>query len=624
MRADAFPLDTVLSEKQQWVVPVYQRHYEWEVTEDKQLPKLWDDLKDKTEEILDKRRPYPHYFGAIIYSEPSGQPFGSIRKRYLVDGQQRITTFELVLITIREVARERDFTRIQDVVDAYLFNESSKGMTDPEREKYKLWPSAYDRQVYRHLVDNPRCEIRKLLRDCFYINGNLIKGKAPNLLRAYWFLFETITAFIQERTDDDITDEIVLDALLTGFLTGFQIVMIHLDENDDAQEIFSSLNGMAKPLSPFDLIRNDVFHRARKIGEDDEKLFDERWKEFEQPFWNEQVRQGRLKRARADHLITHAVVAETAREVNAGKIATEYKHYAKERSFSTIADELDVLLGHARTYRNMEQLSDTVTADITKFLRIWDLSTFHPVILWINAQDLECGDKMILFSFIEKYIVRRELCGLTTKSYNKAAIMMIRSLRENKADPSSFIKDISKQTGDGTRLPSDSEVLESVVKRSIYGSISVPKIRYIMQQIEYAKRTKFDETILETSNITIEHIMPQKWAKNWPLPSGEIAPYETVYQAALDNKVIDDKLKSEIEMRQQCVNLLGNLTLVTESLNPSLSNAEWSIKREKLSKSLLVLNREIIEKITWDELSINDRSENLGTLVNDIWSLEHG
>ena len=428
MRADAFRLEVVLSEKQQWVVPVYQRHYEWETNEDKQIPKLWEDLRDKAEEHLDGRRAYPHYFGAIIYSEPSGQPFGTVRKRYLVDGQQRITTFELVLITMREVARERELPRIQDVVETYLFNELGKGMADPERERYKLWPSAYDRQLYRNIVDNPRKSIQKLEKQYFYKNGNLIKGQAPNLLRAYWFLHEAINEFIDDRVKNDgSTAEDTLDALLSGFLSGFQVVMIHLDENDDAQEIFASLNGMAKPLSPFDLIRNDVFHRARKTGEDDEQLFDERWKEFEGPFWSAQVRQGRFKRARADHLISHAVVAETAREVNTGKIATEYQHYARERGFPTVGEELDILLGHAKTYRGMEELSNPVTNRLTQVLRYWDLSTFHPVVLWINAQEVEDEEKESLLRLLENYVVRRELCGLTTKNYNKVAIMMIRS-----------------------------------------------------------------------------------------------------------------------------------------------------------------------------------------------------
>ncbi|MGH9428329.1 MAG: DUF262 domain-containing protein, partial [Terriglobia bacterium] len=374
MRADTYPLDTVLGERQQWVVPVYQRHYEWETAEDKQIPKLWADLQDEALERLEKRTPFPHYFGAIIFSEPPVQAFGAVRRRFLVDGQQRITTFQLVLAAVREVARMKGVARFVDVINAYLFNEKSASMLDPDRERFKLWPSSYDRKLYQQISENTPENIRSLQPSFFYKNGNLIKGQAPNLLRAYIHLIESIEAFIDERTiifSDSV--ESVLDAVLSGFLSGFQIVVIQLDQNDDAQEIFASLNGMAKPLSPFDLIRNDVFHRARKTGEDDQKLFDERWKLFEQPFWTEQVRQGRFQRARADHLVSHAVVAETAREVNVGKIATEYQRYARERSFQTVAEELDVLLTHAETYRAMEIPSaGGVLSTIAGVLRTWD------------------------------------------------------------------------------------------------------------------------------------------------------------------------------------------------------------------------------------------------------------
>ena len=620
MLANPFQLDVVLGVKQQWVVPVYQRHYEWESNEGKQIPKLWEDLRDKAEEHLDGRRPYPHYFGAIIFSEPSNQQFGTVRKRYLVDGQQRITTFELVLITMREVAREREMPQIQNVVETYLFNEEGKGMADPEREQYKLWPSAYDRQLYRNIVDNPRKSIQKLEKKYFYKNGNLIKGKAPNLLRAYWFLHEAINEFIDDRVNNNgSTAEDTLNALLSGFLSGFQIVMIHLDENDDAQEIFASLNGMAKPLSPFDLIRNDVFLRAHKTGEDDEKLFDERWKEFEVPFWSTQVRQGRFKRARADHLISHAVVAETAREVNTGKIATEYQHYARERDFPTVAEELDVLLRHAKTYRGMEDLSNPVTSRLTQVLRYWDLSTFHPVVLWINAQEIEDEKKESLFRILENYVVRRELCGLTTKNYNKVAITMIRSLKENGANVGAFATDLAALAGDASRMPSDGQTLEAATIRGIYGSIPTTRLRYILQQLEYAKRTKFDETTLDTSNLTIEHVMPQKWAEHWPLPSGAMAPCESTFHATLNGCVLDDETKSQMEARQQGINTLGNLTLVTEALNPSLSNGSWVQKRSQLTKSLLVLNRDVAEADVWDEERIHKRSSDLGTLVNTVW-----
>ena len=87
MDAKAHDLNFVLGQRQQWIVPVYQRHYEWETDTDKQIPKLWDDLRDKTIERLEEdRTPLPHYFGAIIYSEPSKQDFGAVPQRFLVDG----------------------------------------------------------------------------------------------------------------------------------------------------------------------------------------------------------------------------------------------------------------------------------------------------------------------------------------------------------------------------------------------------------------------------------------------------------------------------------------------------------------------------------------------------------
>ena len=275
MDAKAHDLNFVLGQKQHWVVPAYQRHYEWESGADKQIPKLWDDWRDKAIERLEDRSPFPHYFGALIYSEPSKQAFGATPRRFLVDGQQRITTFQIVLSALREVAREQGMEQLVEVASTYLSNEKSTGMVDPERERFKLWPSVHDRTLFQMLSTSTPDEIREAhTPEYFYKNGRIKTGQAPNLLRAYWYFYQAIGDFIEDRAEYEEGADKVLDALIAGFLSGFQIVVIQLDENDDAQEIFTSLNSLGKPLSPFDLIRNDVFHRARKTGEDDEQLFD--------------------------------------------------------------------------------------------------------------------------------------------------------------------------------------------------------------------------------------------------------------------------------------------------------------------------------------------------------------
>jgi uncharacterized protein with ParB-like and HNH nuclease domain len=208
MDAKAHDLNFVLGQKQHWVVPVYQRHYEWDTAQDKQLPKLWDNLRDKAIERLIDRIPMPHYFGAIIYAEPAKQAFGATPRRFLVDGQQRITTFELVIAALREVAREKGIERLVQVADTYLFNERSAGMEDANRERFKLWPSSYDRDLFKRIIESTPDGLRAAFTpDYFYKNGSLKTGQSPKLLRAYWYLFEEIREFISERAEEEETAE---------------------------------------------------------------------------------------------------------------------------------------------------------------------------------------------------------------------------------------------------------------------------------------------------------------------------------------------------------------------------------------------------------------------------------
>ncbi len=624
MEAYARPLEVVLKERQQWVVPVYQRHYSWKSDDEDQIPELWNDLRDQTLTLLEGRTPFPHYFGAIIYSQPQNQPFGAITQRYLVDGQQRITTFQLVLAALRETAKAFDLESFDDVIDAYLFNDVSKSMPDPEREKFKLWPSSYDRDLYCKIVTHSPAQIRGIASDCFYQNGKLNKGRAPKLLRAFLLLYEKMFDFINDRiSEEEETSQVPIEALLRAFLTAFQIVVIQLDENDDAQEIFASLNGRAEPLAPFDLIRNDVFHRALKNEEDNEVLFDEKWKPFEDSFWSDMVKQGRFKKARADHFVGHTVIAQTAREVNLGKIATEYQNYAREQNYTSVASELDVLLGYGETYRKLEECPEgAITNRISNVLRTWDLSTFHPLVLWIDARPISEEDKQTLFRVMENYIIRRELCGLTPKNFNKVVISVIREAgsKENQENAvEAFMTHLNSLTGDASKMPSDSDIAAACDQYDAYANISSQKMRYILNGIEESMKTKFDEVTVPTSNISIEHILPQKWSEYWPLKTGKMAPYESVWEASYQGVELDDETKTLMQERERVVNTIGNLTLVTQALNASISNGAWEVKQDRLSKSLLALNRDIAKIEDWNEEAIKVRASELATHINKIW-----
>jgi uncharacterized protein with ParB-like and HNH nuclease domain len=622
MDAKAHDLNFVLGQRQQWIVPVYQRHYEWEVEPDKQIPKLWDDLRDKAIERLEKdRTPLPHYFGAIIYSEPSKQNFGAVPQRFLVDGQQRITTFQVVLAAIRELARLNGVSHLVEVANTYLFNDENKGMKNAEKERFKLWPSAYDRSLFQSIADH---EYEKIVSDnspnYFHGTGRIKKAGTPKLLLAYHYMYQEITAFLRDRLEIGDSPEAVLSALLEGFLSGFQIVVIQLDENDDAQEIFASLNGLGRPLAPFDLIRNSVFHRARRLGEDDEKLFENRWKIFEEPFWSDEIRQGRLKRARADHLIANTVVAETARDANIGKIATEYQHYARDRNFATVAEELDVLITHAKNYRLLDEAKDeTIVSKIVAVLKIWDLSTFHPLVLWVLSYVNNQQEQAKIFELLENYLIRREICGLTTKNYNKVTTSFIRAAKSSQDVYGAICKHLATMTGDISKMPSNAQVKEAILRRNAYNGIPTPRLRYILQHLEYGLRDKFDEVTVSKANLTIEHVMPQRWAEHWPLPNGLFVSHETSFSALIAGVAMDDGTKALVENRSNIINTLGNLTLITNSLNPSLGNTGWKNKKEKFLGSLLALNRMVAKFDNWDEKAIEVQGAKMADVIIARW-----
>ena len=619
MHADVVSLEILFHDSKQWVVPVYQRHYEWEVSEGKQLHQFWEDWEEQVECRLNNRETLPHYFGSLIFSneESRNRRYGTVRQSYLVDGQQRITTFQLALIAVREVARDFQESALIDTINAYIFNPESPGMIELTRETFKLWPSISDRDLYLDIANSTPEELKYLHKNFFFRNGKLIKGQAPKLLRAFWYIYENLKTYIDFQTTPTESRENLLNHFLGGFLSGFQIVIIRLDQNDDAQEIFASLNGLGKPLSPFDLIRNDIFHRVQKQDEDTQKVY-ELWEPFEkESFWREEVHQGRYKRARTDHLIAHAVVAQSGREVNVGKIAIEYQHYARESNFESISEELKILLGHADTYCAIEQaISDTANV-----LKSWDIFTFHPLILWVESQTFDEEEKTRFYKICESYIVRREICDLSIKNYNKVVSGIIRNGKNSSDLVSAAVQYLLKLDGDASRMPNDSEVEKSFMLSYSYSSGRTKRIKYILLQIEYAKHTRFSETTIQSNDLTIEHIMPRTWSKHWPLPDGSSAPCDTIWQTKLHGYTVSNDTRELMEARELAIDSMGNLTLLNSSLNPSAGNAEWTTKKLSYENSLLFMNKELTKLDEWNESTIKHRAKDLAKVAIEIWKM---
>ena len=150
----------------------------------------------------------------------------------------------------------------------------------------------------------------------------------------------------------------------------------------------------------------------------------------------------------------------------------------------------------------------------------------------------------------------------------------------------------------------DEELRERFVAVPVYQHLTRGRLRMVLEGIEEALRTNKAESGQVPGNLHIEHVMPQTWHPNWPLPA----------EAAEDEEGVAD--------RDRAIHTIGNLTLVNGHLNSSLSNAPWDRKRETLADhSVLFLNMRLVNKgpKIWDEAAIEKRAKSLHKRAVRIW-----
>ncbi|MDP9052953.1 MAG: HNH endonuclease family protein, partial [Acidobacteriota bacterium] len=210
------------------------------------------------------------------------------------------------------------------------------------------------------------------------------------------------------------------------------------------------------------------------------------------------------------------------------------------------------------------------------------------------------------------YVVRRALCGLTAKNYNNVFLRIASQIQANGASCASFLGTFGEADGDAVRFPNDAELSRQILERRQYGNIQQSRLRHILCELEYAARDKFDESGSIPADLTIEHVLPDTWMEHWPLSDGTKVPADQRTGMAEPQLTL-------IADREAVKHTLGNLTLLTDARNPSLSNLCFGIKRKALSKSLLKLNREIADLSAWTEESIRARASRFAGLAIRIW-----
>ena len=417
MNANSKNLDAIFNMTRQLVVPLFQRPYVWN-EEDNWAP-LWESVREVAERLLETPEVRPHFLGAIVVDQVP-KPLGDVECRQVIDGQQRLTTLQLLLAAVRDLATELEAT---DYAAAFgTLTRNRVPGSENEQDEYKVWPTNHDRQAFVATMGagSPQDVKRGFNRQA---NAN----RTGNLIAdAYLYFREMLDEWVV--TDGGGSPLERLKALYKALTGKLILVVIDLDDQDDAQLIFETLNFLGQPLLPADLVKNYLFHHASRQREDIEAIYRRHWAAFDEDgaFWREKVTQGRLTRPRLDLFLQHYLTRRRQKVIGATHLFAEFKDFFRDAPEDPVA-HIATLREYADVFRSVMTLGgESPEARFLARLRVLDTAMVYPLLLEVFRRDFSDDHRRQILADLESYLVRRQLGVLTTKAYNRLYVDLVR------------------------------------------------------------------------------------------------------------------------------------------------------------------------------------------------------
>ncbi len=598
MKADTLTLKTLFQKDVRYVIPIFQRPYVW--NQDDQWEPLWNDVRNTAERYLDElvhsdgnnalaeERTGTHFMGAVVLQQhPTAS--AEIETRSVIDGQQRLTTAQILMDAAQEVFEELGAATEAKRVSRLVLNAYADG-----DEAFKLWPTSLDQQSFRAAM----------------ANGASTAGFENSLIvQAHDFFRLQIREWIEAAlTDRERADRIHgLEAAMFGLL---EMVVIDLASADDAFVIFETLNARGTPLLASDLVKNFVLQTATTSGLDADELYVRDWQPLEERWWREEVRQGRIVRPRLDVFLNYWLIMKTAEEVSSNEVFPKFKLYV-EGGGKAISDIVADVRRVGETYRSFAAVDPA--SRVGTFLYRWEtieVGPATPLLLWLFSQPdhvVAEEQRLQVIEAVESFLVRRMICRMTTKDYNRLFLELMSRLHDSAPGEAAetVVTYLAGQASESRRWPTDRDLEDAILDLPLYRLLTRRRLRMVLEAIEDQLRSPLtEEAHVTRGSLTIEHVMPQAWEEHWPL-----GPATDGVQAELD--------------RERLLHSLGNLTLVNGRLNPALSNAPWASKRVTLAEhTVLHLNKKLLsayKDTDWSESTIRARGSALAQIVKRIW-----
>lgn len=609
MKTDITTPQKVFYQPQRLIVPLFQRPYVWNKLD--QWEPLWSDVERVAKLILNEPKGdhYPHFLGAVVLQQSQNQ-IGTMQERTIIDGQQRLTTLQIFLDALHAeliiAGAELSAKRLEPLI----INDSA--FRERPEDQFKVWPTNRDRAAF----------------------GAVMAAKPPvaytaldqsdsRILKAHQFFSKCAHDWLHNDAHEG--SELIkrAEAIERAVREMIQMVVIELTSDENAQEIFETLNARGAQLGADDLIKNFIFQRLAENGKDVEAAYREHWEDFETGFYGTKTSKNRAPAQRTAAFLNHWLIAKTGKDILAREVFFKFKRFALDSEVDT-----EILLQQihkaARTYHEFESSASQISGKIDRRglfayrTGVMDSEAVKPILLFLyDPDDTPIPEQQIhkTLDVIESWLVRRMLVRAPAKSYTQIIANLIHLIRTNGREAAGDITEsyLREQRGGNSYWPDDSDLRSTLESLPAYLRLSRARLRMVLEAIEDYERGCQGEKIglggerVTRSTFAIEHIMPRKWHKHWGLPKD-----------------------GNDEEREALLNTLGNLTLLTRRLNSKISNGPWNGNKGKMSAlkahDVLFLNRELLDRAKdgWSEDKIKERGDILIEVLLKIWPVPDG
>ena len=232
MQANPRSLDALFNSQLRYVVPMFQRLYVWQ--EQPQWATLWEDVIEKATLQLEGKQANAHYHGALIIEGVRPSSPREVKRFLVIDGQQRLTTLQLLLCAFRDVARLNDWKNLDRTTSRYLENADPDVMEAPQEERFKVWPTTINRKIFTEIISAGSCNSVEQSFPLIRLPRKRKPEPRSNLVEGYIYFHKAIASWIAKIANEKtLPEENCAFALLQALQQDFCVVEISLSDGDE-------------------------------------------------------------------------------------------------------------------------------------------------------------------------------------------------------------------------------------------------------------------------------------------------------------------------------------------------------------------------------------------------------